>query len=381
MDGEARQGLQSPQEPEALQMTVFTPGYSPGHLDVVDDENISGEVRPSNLQATSHPSGVPLHQTPQWPCGQGMGTPTFPTAIVSQPVWHIAAPREPMFPQVQALPPVPVAAPLGWPISPLLIPCPQPSPTVSAASALGPPQWPPLPRELAPGGFSPQTLKEMAELHQSLADQYRQLLATMTAEPPQYPESAHTRASQGGSSSSPSTGPQQRTAILDSKSSSSESPTRRVTVMLRGLPNTISRDDLQNILDSKGFRGCYDFLYLPFDFRQETNLGYAFVNMRTHEDSLRLMDKLDGFRDWVCGSDKVCAVAWGTPGQQGLDQHIKRYRNSPVMHPHLPDRFKPCIFDEQGVPVPFPPPTKTLKKPRMYHKTGSEEESDEEGEK
>lgn len=53
----------------------------------------------------------------------------------------------------------------------------------------------------------------------------------------------------------------------------------RTTVMLRNLPNNYTREMFLEMLDSEGFRGSYDFVYLPCDFHRKANLGYAFVNM------------------------------------------------------------------------------------------------------
>ncbi|CAE7621292.1 ML3, partial [Symbiodinium sp. CCMP2456] len=56
-------------------------------------------------------------------------------------------------------------------------------------------------------------------------------------------------------------------------------PQGRTTVMLRNLPNNYTRDMLLELIDSMGFRGQYDFLYLPIDFQTHACLGYAFVNL------------------------------------------------------------------------------------------------------
>jgi len=137
-----------------------------------------------------------------------------------------------------------------------------------------------------------------------------------------------------------------------------------VTVMIRNLPNNYGRDDVVALLDEQGFSAKYDFVYLPIDFKNSSGLGYAFVNMVCHDDALELKEKLEGFKDWKVTSQKVCEVAWGNPEQQGLDFHISRYRNSPVMHNSVKEEFKPLIF-QNGKPVPFPEPTKAPRRPRM----------------
>merc|ERR1719440_1752418 len=130
------------------------------------------------------------------------------------------------------------------------------------------------------------------------------------------------------------------------------------TVMMRNVPNGYSRGMLLELLNNSGFSGRYDFVYLPMDFRNGVNLGYAFVNLINHEDAVMLTNKLQGFSQWVSDSTKVCEISWAHP-HQGLQEHVERYRNSPVMHHSMPDDYKPMIF-MNGVQVAFPPPTKAI---------------------
>lgn len=135
------------------------------------------------------------------------------------------------------------------------------------------------------------------------------------------------------------------------------------TVMLRNLPNNYSRTMLLQLIDKEGFAGQYDFIYLPMDFKLHASLGYAFVNLVSPEVATRFFKTFEGFHRWVVPSQKVCSVNWSHP-YQGLDAHIERYRNSPVMHDDVPDEYKPSVF-QNGQRVPFQPPTKKLKFPRM----------------
>lgn len=137
----------------------------------------------------------------------------------------------------------------------------------------------------------------------------------------------------------------------------------RTTVMLRNLPNNYTREMLLSLIDSEGFAGEYDFIYLPIDFNSQAGLGYGFVNLVTPGVTHRFWQHFDGFSRWGMPSDKVCTLNWSSP-HQGLAAHIERYRNSPVMHEAVPDECRPMLFME-GVRIPFPPPTKQLKAPRL----------------
>lgn len=143
------------------------------------------------------------------------------------------------------------------------------------------------------------------------------------------------------------------------------SESSRTTVMLRNLPNNYSRSMLLNLMDSEGFEKLYDFIYLPIDFKTKASLGYAFVNLTDNESANRFRLRFDGFSEWILPTRKVCGVSWSGP-HQGLDAHIERYRNSPVMHEAVPDMYKPVLFKDGSV-VAFPPPTKTLRAPRIRH--------------
>merc|ERR1712149_104639 len=136
-----------------------------------------------------------------------------------------------------------------------------------------------------------------------------------------------------------------------------------MAVMMRDIPNSYSCNKLVDLFDAAGFQGTYDFLYLPVDFRTNMSLGYAFVNFVSSRKAQEFMLFFDGFSNWHFSSPKVCQVSWSDPNQ-GLQEHVERYRNSPVMHENVPDDFKPRLY-KGGVRVAFPAPTKRIKPPRV----------------
>merc|ERR1712188_251328 len=133
--------------------------------------------------------------------------------------------------------------------------------------------------------------------------------------------------------------------------------------MMRDIPNSYCTEKLVQLFDIAGFYARYDFVYLPIDFRTNMSLGYAFVNFVSSWDALQFMRHFDGFSNWHFSSPKVCQVSWSGPNQ-GLQEHVERYRNSPVMHENVPDDFKPRLY-ESGVRVAFPEPTRRIKLPRV----------------
>jgi hypothetical protein len=150
------------------------------------------------------------------------------------------------------------------------------------------------------------------------------------------------------------------------------------TVMLRHLPSGFTREMLLRLLDTEGFVGSFDFVYLPVDFVKWQGFGYAFVNMVSHQEALRIWKHFDGFSarphsrtisakspGAAAAEERPCEVSWGDP-LQGLSQHIERYRNSPVMHKDVPEQFKPVTF-AKGARIKFPPPSKRIRPPRLKH--------------
>jgi len=136
----------------------------------------------------------------------------------------------------------------------------------------------------------------------------------------------------------------------------------RTTVMLRNMPNNYSRKMLVELMDTEGFAGQYDFVYLPIDFETRACLGYAFINMTSSSAAMRFWRVFDGFSRWSIPSRKVSGVSWSGP-HQGFDAHIERYRNSSIMSDATPDEYKPAIFRD-GVRIPFPAPTRKLRASR-----------------
>uniref|UniRef100_A0A7S4Q8C6 RRM domain-containing protein n=1 Tax=Alexandrium monilatum TaxID=311494 RepID=A0A7S4Q8C6_9DINO len=144
----------------------------------------------------------------------------------------------------------------------------------------------------------------------------------------------------------------------------------KTTVMLQSLPRSYSRDMLVELLNQEGFGDDYDFVYLPIRFVTNASFGYAFVNFTTEEAAGRCLTHFDGFSRWGIEDDCVCSVSRNTT-HHGREAHIQLYRNSPVMHESVPDSAKPAIFHRR-CRVPFPGPTKTIRRPRPLVRQGQQ---------
>jgi len=149
---------------------------------------------------------------------------------------------------------------------------------------------------------------------------------------------------------------------------------QNTTVMLRNLPVGYARETLMEKLNGAGFHSEYDFVYMPMNFRAKSTFGYAFVNFCTPGAAARSRATFTGFKDWGPDCEKASEVSWSDM-HQGLKAHVERYRNSPVMHQSVPDEYKPVML-AHGVRVPFPPPTKRIRMPRIRRAQDGEGEDE-----
>jgi len=141
---------------------------------------------------------------------------------------------------------------------------------------------------------------------------------------------------------------------------------RRTTVLLRNLPEGFSRSSLLYLLDSQGFAGRVNFVYMPVNFGKMVAFNHAFVNLASPSDAQLIHAHFQGFSTWPVPCDKVCEVVWYDK-EQGLDALVEKYKNSPVMHESIPDECKPIILIGQ-VRIPFPPPSENIKPPKSFMK-------------
>merc|ERR1712190_490322 len=81
----------------------------------------------------------------------------------------------------------------------------------------------------------------------------------------------------------------------------------------------------------------------------------------------RFLEHFQGFDRWPEG-DTRRAVVHMSEALQGLEEQIERYRNSPLMHPSVPDELRPAVYS-RGLRVRFPEPTVPIKAPRVRTST------------
>jgi hypothetical protein len=131
---------------------------------------------------------------------------------------------------------------------------------------------------------------------------------------------------------------------------------RRTTIMIRNIPNKYSQQLLLNEINAH-YVGCYDFFYLPIDFKNKCNVGYAFINFMDPLHILDFFKEFNGTRWRNFNSEKVCSLSYARI--QGKQAMIARFQNSSLLDKD--DEFRPLLFISSGVqkgqPEPFPLPS------------------------
>lgn len=120
------------------------------------------------------------------------------------------------------------------------------------------------------------------------------------------------------------------------------------TLVLRRLPEHLTRESLRQLLDNHGFERLYDFVYLPVDFKKMRSLRYAIVNFDQSSTAQRAFSCFNNFNE-----DGTALSAEWSDSHFGLDALVRRYQDSPVLGVDMPDICKPVLLNH-GERVPFP---------------------------
>jgi len=100
--------------------------------------------------------------------------------------------------------------------------------------------------------------------------------------------------------------------------------------------------------------GTYDFFYLPIDFKNRCNVGYAFINFNDPAHILPFFREFSGHKWRNFNSEKVCALTFARI--QGKQAMIARFQNSSLLDKD--EAYKPLLFvtsgPDKGKVEPFP---------------------------
>lgn len=132
----------------------------------------------------------------------------------------------------------------------------------------------------------------------------------------------------------------------------------RTSLMVRNIPNKYTQQMLLSEFAENGHGpGVIDFFYLPIDFKNRCNRGYAFINFVDYRDILPFHRRYYGQHWRTFNSDKICDITYARI--QGKSAMLKRFENSALMEKD--DEYKPLVFvsqgAEKGTRLPFPDPS------------------------
>ena len=114
---------------------------------------------------------------------------------------------------------------------------------------------------------------------------------------------------------------------------------RLTTLYIANIPNKYTKKMLMKLVDDR-FAGRYDFFYLPIDFENKCNVGYAFINFMTLESVRSFFCALHRKKWPRFNSSKICEVRYAKI--QGKDNCIRHFANSCLMKQE-DDNLKPFI--------------------------------------
>ena len=129
----------------------------------------------------------------------------------------------------------------------------------------------------------------------------------------------------------------------------------RTSLMVRNIPNKYTQKMLlDEFTENNHGPGIIDFFYLPIDFKNRCNRGYAFINFVDYHDILKFHRQYFGQHWRTFNSDKICNITYARI--QGKAAMLKRFENSALMEKE--QEYKPLVFvssgPERGKRLPFP---------------------------
>ena len=133
--------------------------------------------------------------------------------------------------------------------------------------------------------------------------------------------------------------------ILRAQENDDEEAQTLTTLMIKNIPVKFTQNDMIKLLD--GFKGKYNFFYLPMDLATKCNVGFAFVNM-IHP--LFILDFFLEFhcQKWSetvpqCNSQKYCEIMYAN--MQGIDEIKKELHDKNIMKKN-DNNIKPILIPD-----------------------------------
>ncbi|KAL8192238.1 hypothetical protein R6Q57_027905 [Mikania cordata] len=141
----------------------------------------------------------------------------------------------------------------------------------------------------------------------------------------------------------------------------------RTTLMIKNIPNKYTSKMLLAAID-ENHSGTYDFLYLPIDFKNKCNVGYAFINMLSPTHIIPFYQAFNGKKWEKFNSEKVASLAYARI--QGKMALVTHFQNSSLMNEDK--RCRPILFHSEGSEVVEQEPLSLNLNIQMHQSNGSD---------
>ena len=116
----------------------------------------------------------------------------------------------------------------------------------------------------------------------------------------------------------------------------------RTTLMIKNIPNKYTQAMLLDSIN-RNHQFTFDFMYLPIDFKNRCNVGYAFINFIDYSYIPYFYKEFDGKKWEKFNSEKICALSYARiQGRINLEKH---FQSSNIMVQEK--NMRPVIFSNK----------------------------------
>lgn len=124
------------------------------------------------------------------------------------------------------------------------------------------------------------------------------------------------------------------------------------TLMLKNIPNRVTREQLVGEVLSRMPQGSFDFLYLPNDFKTRAGFGYAFINLTSGEAVDLFLTEFNKKRLQCASGIYSKPLEVSAARVQGFTANVNRLISSPVLF-SADEGSLPLIFNGDQVQISF----------------------------
>jgi len=102
----------------------------------------------------------------------------------------------------------------------------------------------------------------------------------------------------------------------------------KTTLMIRNIPNKYTKELMLETIDEE-FKDTYDFFYLPIDFHNNCNVGYAFINFKSLKHIELFYKRFNNSKWPIFNSEKICSIKYARI--QGKNECTNHFQGTSLM--------------------------------------------------